>query len=398
MRRIAVGFFNQALTSGVNLALSLYLARELPLAEFGLFGAMFAWVFLLVGVIGGLVITQAVVLLSSADLRGPACADQYLSLFIVVVVAFGWLGAAITWVAVPWASEFGWIVLVAAAVSFKDGVVRIAHAIGFDRAATVTSVVLTVVVVAMWLSAELTELEVSAVTALQCVFLWNMAGAIAGLLLILKKKAQLSWPTARTVAHVVRGGSWAFLGVLIAWAQTQAYTVLTITFEGAAQLGLANSARLLWAPLFFMMPPIMNMLITHMVRLAAVSSVLARRRAVRYAQIALAAAVLYSGALYLLYEPAKVLVLGDSAFEIEGLVAVWGLVVAAQLLRSPSSVLFQARRDFRALTLISLVTTLVSLIVSAVLIFSYGVRGALIGAAIGEILLFVWLQVRLTRK
>jgi O-antigen/teichoic acid export membrane protein len=76
----------------------------------------------------------------------------------------------------------------------------------------------------------------------------------------------------------------------------------------------------------------------------------------------------------------------------------WCIVLVLQVARSGASVLLQALKDFRFLTLANLWTAAAAVAAATLLAAEYGVLGAISGTAVGEMLLGLVLWRKISRN
>jgi O-antigen/teichoic acid export membrane protein len=199
----------------------------------------------------------------------------------------------------------------------------------------------------------------------------------------------------RELATCWRGGRWALGGTAVTWLQTQSYAYVLGAVLGPAAAGMANLARLFVSPFSFLVPAINKLAFPRLAemhrsapaRLAAAGRTLAA---------ALALAVLaYAGLLALGFDAAAPIVLGRPVSGLGTLVALWCAVQLFNVVRTAGSLVLQARRGFRALTLLNLPSGALSLILALLLAPPLGAPGAVLAALGGEALLafLIWRRI-----
>ncbi len=395
-KALSLSVLNQVVSSGTSFALGIYLVRVLPPAEFGLYGIGFAICLFYSGIGNALLLTQMVV--HTADRpqedRSPYAARMLMAttlfcLLTLVVVglvicftAF-WLGAA-----VPSSSFVLAVTGASIAYLLRDFFVRHAYTARMEGWALVVNVSVAISLLAFLLLKHQADGALTSVEALWLYALGNLAGAGVGAVLVRLPLA--STQLSRVVEDMREawiGGRWAMGGVSVAWAQSQAYLYVTALFAGAAGVAQASAARLLISPVIFLVPAFNQVIMPRLVELRATALPRMLQAGGLFTIALLVFAVLYSVTLLGLIDVIVPTLLGSQYKDVEPLVAAWCLVMFFQLARGGASTILQVMKEFRFLTLANVVSALMAVGAAVLLMTSIGVHGAILGTAIGELIL-----------
>jgi O-antigen/teichoic acid export membrane protein len=404
-KALSTSVLNQAISSGTNFVLGFFLVRALPAAEFGLYGLGLAVCYLYSGVGNALFLTQMVV---HAPERAEHERLPYAARMLATLAAFGATtlvlfalaivsaGALIPTLA-PYQGLATGVALASVSFLLKDYFVR--HAYTARREARALAVNCGV---AAFLLVTLTVLHLVGValggTIALMVFAGSQtAGALVGLFLSRLPFGAIRWRGVLDVAaESWNGGRWAIGGVVVTWAQTQAYAYVTALFAGTSGVGRANAARLLVSPFLFLVPAVNQVTMPRLadMRVRDRGAMLKAGKLVTASLLGLAA--VYSTLLLAATDSIVPVLLGRRYTGMRWVVGAWCLVLLTMLLRDGASNLLQVMKHFRALTLLNVVSAVASITCVAALTPAFGSTGAVLGSVSGELVLaaLLWWRVR----
>lgn len=402
---LSMSFASQAISSGTNFALGIFLVRFMDAASFGTYGIGIAVVLLLSGIGNALFLTQMVVRLpDKTESDRPGYLGRVLMMvsgLSAVPMILALLFALVERFAVTQRGGLSMLVMAASIAAagylLKDFFIRVCYSKRLEKVAfvitTVASVAtLSAMIVAWHLAGNLTAAIGMAVYASG-----QLAGAAAGFIAC-RSTVRFQGLSAlpNDLREAFEGGRWALGGVGVTWLQSQAYVYLTAIFVGPIGVGYANAARLFVSPLQLAMPAINQVTMPRMasLRLQGVARVTSIGRKV--STLVVLCGLAYVGLLALYYRPAADLILQGRYQGIGAVVMAWCLVLVMQLARDGASTILQALRKFRRLTVSSAAVAALSLPVVAVLAGTFGVAGAVAATALGEcvlaIVLWSWIR------
>lgn len=188
-------------------------------------------------------------------------------------------------------------------------------------------------------------------------------------------------------------GRWALGGASVTALQNQAHTYLLAWLGTAAAVADLNAARMLVMPMGLLVIGVNKTLLPALTRQYAQNGVAPMRRtANRTLAAVLAAIALYLGLLVLGGSTVIGLILGGKYSDIVPLVGLWGGVLLLQATDANWSVVLQAAKRFRELTLMNLWTVLPVIALTVPMILAYGAKGNLValGAGYAGICLLQW--------
>lgn len=411
-KALSISVINQAVVSSTNFLLGLYLVRVLSPKEFGFYGIGLTVVLLYLGVGNALFLTQMVVRIPD---KTPDKRKKYAARMLVATVIFATTtgsfaaGSLIVWGGwSAWSSPYiyliGAIAGAATGALLKEYFVRQAYSARREARALKTNISVSIVIVALLGYCHFYGNIHAGWQVLWIYASGQFVGAAVGLFFAKLPCRGLSLKAVfNDVNEAFTGGRWALGGVTVTWAQSQAYTYVTALSLGAAGVGYANAARLLIAPLMFLMPALNQLTIPRLAELR----VKERRSMMNigfYITIGLLIiAMIYSSILLCFSDIFASLLLGDKYHSYPGimtLVVVWCLVMHMQMLRSGAANLLQALKRFRALMMANVLSAAAAVIGAIALSELFGIPGAILGTGIGELCLaaLLWRVLWLERK
>lgn len=401
---LLVSLGNQALTSGGNFLLGIYLARTMALDQFGLYSMCYALCMLYVGVGNALVLTQMNVTLHgrAPSERGPyaarmLCAVLLLDALLLLLAA----GAAL---ALPWLAPAPRALLAPlplaalAAALFLASEFFTAHAYLLRRERLALAVnAATMLVLAGGL---LLRREAGQAPSTEAVLGWYALGTAAGCavayaaapLALRHSRAAL----AEEFKAAWRNGRWALGGMGVTWVQAQSYTYALAMLLGPSGAGLANMARIFISPFSFLMPAVQKVAIPRLAELRVGAPQRMRKLAMLLCAGLAGLAALYALLLLACFDLVAAPLLGREVPGLAPLVAIWCAILLFQVTRSGGSLLLQLQHRFRILTLLGLPSAAVTLTATALLTTFCGQAGALLGLLAGEAVLtiLIWKELR----
>ncbi|SFU91675.1 hypothetical protein [Pseudoduganella namucuonensis] len=410
---LLVSLGNQALSSGGNFVLGIYLARAMPLADFGLYGMCYAACLLYVGIGNALILTRMSVVLSGLP---AATRDSQAARMLVAVLLLGSLllaPAALLAAAQALAPGLSWLppraaallgtlrplpLVALAAALFLCTEFFIAYAYLRRREGGALAVnAITMLVLAAGLAAlhaaripptpeAVLSLYALGAALAACAAYSSAPLVLRGSLDALRADWRPAW----------RDGRWALGGVATTWLQTQTYTYALALLLGPAGAGLANLARLFISPFSFLLPAVNKVAVPRLAELRLSDPARMRRLSLRLTAALTTLALLYSALLYGCFGLAEQALLGRAVPGLGPLAAIWCVVLVFQVMRSGGSILLQIQLRFRVLTLYTLPSAAVTVLATPLLAGLAGAQGALLGLLAGELTLtlLIWRDIR----
>lgn len=179
-------------------------------------------------------------------------------------------------------------------------------------------------------------------------------------------------------------GRWALGGAAVTALQNQAHVYLLAWLGTAAAVADLNAARMLLMPMGLLVLGVNKTLLPTLVRQHAQEGAGPMRRTANRTLMAVLATITAYVAVLLLGENTIIRwILGPKYTGIALLVTLWGAVLLLQAVDANWSVVLQAAKRFRELTLINLWTVAPVLAVAVPMILAYGARGNLLALAVG---------------
>jgi O-antigen/teichoic acid export membrane protein len=398
---VLLSLANQALGSGGNFLLGLYLARSMPLAEFGLYGICYGLCMLYVGVGNAMLLTQMTVAMADQDAaERPAYAARMLcgvlllgALLLALALPAALLLAALGW---PYWRAVALVALAAALMLCAEFFVSHAYLRRRERGALLVNGATMLTLAGGLLALRQVGVAPSADAALLLYALGAGLGAAMALAANPLALRQDGAALRRELAGAWRHGRWALGGVGVTWLQAQSASYALAATLGPAGAGLAGLGRLFISPFSFLLPAVNKVAVP---RLAALRRSDPRR--MRRLSTALTAALAllaagYAVALLACLSWLAPLLLGRAPPALAPLVRLWCLVLLFQVVRSGGALLLQMQMKFKPLTLMNIPSAALALGAAVLLMRRYAEAGAVAGVLAGEVLLavLIWREIR----
>jgi len=404
-KALSLSVINQAVSSGSNFILGLYLVRILSPAEFGLYGIGFAVCMFYAGAGNALFLTQMTVHLPD---KTPEEINNYIGrmLILVVIVCLCTLALSavlllITGFILKKSNSYSGFLsaVTVASVSYllKDFFIRHAYNKSAELKALWINVVLSITMILSLVGLFITQIKLTSETAL---YVYAGAHLIAigfgftqsGISIRLYNLSDLGRDLAEAWWH----GKWALLQNFVYWLRTQAYTYVCLVFIGIEAVGVINAARILISPVIFILPAVSQMMLP---RLSANrkdhQQVLQQTKTVAAVLFMLAAT--YSLIILLNLNFAINMGLGKQYAQqeyITSIAIVWCVIMSIQVVQTCLGTLSQALKLFKKWASANFIGAVVSILFAAILCSLYGVVGSVLGTLSGEIVLLaiMWYQ------
>jgi O-antigen/teichoic acid export membrane protein len=408
-KAFSISLLNQAVSSGTNFAMGLYLVRFLTPMEFGLYGIGFAISLYYSGIGISLFHTQMVV-----HVPDKASEDRlpYAARILAAITIFSFLMALVgllihfmgkTLFACAVRYECLVFPITAASISFlfKEFFIRHSYTAKKEIWALIINSAVAFSLGVLLLFQYYSETKFSTERALCYYAISNQLGAVAGFFLV-----RLPIGTVRRkkveedLREAWRGGRWAVGAGSIIWLQSQAYTYLTAGVLGPAGVGYANAAQMLIKPFLMLLPAINQM---SMPVLAALNRH-GRQKAVKVGFLIttglLFSAMIYATMVIIFEDRIVTFVLGSQFSRLRPIILGWTFVLFLMLLRDGAENILQAMKNFRTLMLTYIVSAGVTIFSAIVLMKSFGVIGSILGMGVGEFILasLLWRIVLIERN
>jgi len=329
-----------------------------------------------------------------------------LMLIIACALSFALIGMLVSSVQISTGGALGsnqyllWIGLMSVAYLLKEFQIR--HAFNEDKGARTVVVHMTLaisllggILVLVWLKHPLT-------LGLALAF-YAGAHAVAAMVGHIMSNLRLtghSLPELRTIlAEISHGGSWASATNIVYFLRGQAHTIVIATLLGPIGVAKVNAARLLVTPAVLAIPAMSQIALPLLSRMVEAGDTLALMRMRRKIGAGLLlVAVVYSAILLVAWPTLSKIILGANYTGLFWIVALWCVYACFFALRNSFDWVAQAMRMFRPVAKINALSAAVTLPLVAMLAYSMGVSGAVMGVAFGELFVLINLWWMLKRR
>lgn len=407
-KTLSVSLLNQVVSSGTNFLFSIYLVRVLTGEDFGIYGIGFAITLLYAGVGDAIFLTQMVVHVPD---KLPNDKLPYAGRMLVSLLAFCLITILLVAAALALLKLFSLniihyfnlsLAIAAASISYliKDFFIRHAYTIRRENNALLVNISIATSMILLLLFLNKESITLNSEVALLIYALSNFFGGLVGFYF-----ANLPILTAnfREIRGDLReawvGGKWALGGVGLTWSQTQAYMYVTAIFIGPAGVGLINAAKIMITPALFLMPAITQLAVPRLAALRNTDQLRMIKISLLFSIGLVCFATIYSLILVVFGEDFGYLLIGKYKYDvIFPVMMAWCTLLVLQFSRFGTAIFLQVTKEFKALTLLSGVSLLAAVAAAVILMSLIGVAGAVLGSAIGELVLSILLLIKVKTK
>lgn len=226
--------------------------------------------------------------------------------------------------------------------------------------------------------------------AATAIFTLSLAAMASGILLSRTLRRDEPWSTEGTqgmLREIAPLAAWPTAGAATHWAFSQGYIYLVAGTLDVAAVAAIAATRLLLMPVnllstgigSLMLPLASDWLHWH-------GAPLLWRRLCLLALVVSAATLCYFALLWLLRDWIFAVVLKKQFAQRDELLVLWGTIFLVMVVRNQLAYLLAAQERFRALTLLTLVSAVISLAASYWGMLRFGGAGALVGMLVGELI------------
>lgn len=395
---VSIGALNQAIRSGSNLLLGLYLINVLEPVHFGLFGIGISISIFLYSIANTVFFLQMVVHTPDKPQESrPAYAAHIFVLVVlfclavIAVVMPALSGVQRIWQIPQLYSELARVVtMVSCAVIFKEFFVRHAYNTKNEISALRIELVLTATLVLLLLWQHYSGSTMSAFTAL-----WIYTGAhlLAGVFALIAARLPLmniSVTSLRAAASEAwLGGRWESITGIIYFGRSQAPIIAASYFLGPVGVAKLNAARLLVSPALIVAPAITQVALTRISDLRARGAGLVLNRAFLVSLALLSVAFAYCALLLAGFDWLVPLLLDNQYADIFNLTLVWCLFACILAFRSGNQLGIYALRQFRFFATANATAAVTAIVSSGILAYQFGLAGAISSAVLAELVLVI---------
>ena len=397
-KALSISVINQAISSGTNFALGVYLVRILTQADFGLYSIGFAISLFYAGIGNALFLTQMVV---NVPDKPPAQQIGYVASMGMADAVFCVLTFVTVLLTMPLAGafapsleqyvQFGIAVAAAStAYHFKDLFTRYAYTARKEIWVLKVNLVIASALACLVAVLHIHGSPITAATALWLYAGAQLAGAAAGQIL-----ARLPLSTVRLsqiradVREAWKEARWAVLTNVIYTLRGQAHTIVTAGLAGPVGVALLNATRLLITPAVFVMPALSQVVLPRLATARVQNKARVQSLGIQFTAAVLAASLLYSGILLLFLTPITHLVLGDKYPTNMKLALAWCVFICVHVISTNGTLVAQVLKRFRSILTLNVATVLVMMF--AIYFFNniLGVPGIIYGMTAGDLFLAI---------
>ena len=393
---ISLGALNQAVRSGSNLLLGLYLINVLAPVDYGLFGIGFSFSFFLYGIASAVFFLQMVVHTpDKPTLQRPAYAADILVLVMLFCVAaigivMPLVVGAVQILLLPAAYASLSIAVIFASCSniLKDFFVRHAFNGKNEMEALRIDLILTGAMVLLLVWQYYQGFALTASGALWIYAAANMLAAIYGFVAARLPVSDVSVKSLRFAAtEAWRGGRWESLTGIVFFGRSQAHIIATTYFFGPIGVANLNAARLLVSPALIVAPAISQVALPRIADLRKKGANAVLNNAFMVSIALLSVAIVYCILLLSGFDRIVPLLLDSEYSDIFYLTLAWCFFACFLAFRSGNQLGIHALRQFRFFASANATAAVTTILLACILTYQFGLIGAVSAAVLGELVL-----------
>lgn len=400
------GLLDQALQSVTNLCVGIILIHYATKEEYGLYGVGFASLLLLIGFSNAIVSTQMTVLAPTKkqELQNHFCASLIIGFFLWLIPLFS-IVATITLIFsyVYDLSEYEKLIYAVLLSSPPTILIEIMRRYFYLKLRPKTVFKMGLLYTFIYFI-SLTAILLNTKNNLHVYAL--LTNGFASLLAasIFFSMSDMSWrgafcTSSESLKECWKDGKWALGGVLVTWGQIQGYVYVLALIEGSALVAEANAARLFLAPINVLSTGFSKVVMPRLVKFRIndkwQQAIITARKILI---IMLVIIIAYSFSIYFIKDWIIDRFMNHDYKDIGILIYYWSIFFICQAFRTNNSILLQAFRLFKEITVSNAMTACVVLVISLLVVQSYGVKGVISTMSVGEFSLALILWMILTNK
>jgi O-antigen/teichoic acid export membrane protein len=395
---VIISVLDQALLSAANLLLGVFLIKHSSKEEYGSYVLAYTLILFLFGVQNALVNTQMAVLAPSRsrDEQGRFCsalaAGQF-AIFIPIAIATALAGLALNWHGDSHSAHLAF----ALAISLLGVMLReFFRSYFFLKMRPLAVLYLDITYVALlfgglWAVVLMKYANLNVAALLIMGIASTLIGAAS--VFIARKELPMKMMDIRpALSESWQHGRWALAGVTVTWLQDQSYIYLLSAMVSTAETAEASAARLFLAPLTLLSAGFSRVVTprwAYMAHEKKYKEMFDMANRIKWLLVGIVIA--YVVVLLLFQGWLTPLVLTGSYTQTGPLIALWGILFALQVVRGNYSSLLQVFKRFRDITLANTATAIGVLLMGAIVIKTYGVKGSIVTMIVGELALTILL-------
>jgi O-antigen/teichoic acid export membrane protein len=207
---------------------------------------------------------------------------------------------------------------------------------------------------------------------------------------------------SKTFLESWKGGKWSLIGVTATWSQNNSYAYLVSLLISLEATALLAATRLLMMPVNMILTGIYIVLKPKWARIVDTTPLLIRKKSFEVLAGIILFIVIYTLIIAINWTFISEYILGGKFKDGVFVFIMWASVFFLQAIRSRYSNLLQLCEEFKYLAVIGLPVSVVSVLVSMIFVYFFGVVGCLVGSIFAEALLiiFMWrkFSVRFSRN
>ena len=401
------GFLNQIISSVTNFIFALYLLQTLEIREYGIYNLTIAAMLFFGGAAQGCFLVQMAVLLPARDIKERANFSAKVLLVLSSVIAgFLFLTAISTIILKASAINGSYIITLNLTVFLsgmyilKDFYIRLAFCNSRVWQAVQIHSVLAVALLICLFVLKIRGVHVDLNVALGVYAVAHLASAGIG---HIRAKLDLTGHSLGEISETLHalfvGGKWALVTNLVFTLRSQAHTIIVVSMLGPIGVAKLSAARLLVTPAIVALPAMSQVALPHLARLREAKDLAGMKVLQRkIALILTGVAISYSVFLLVAYPFISTTIFDERYEGLFWIVVFWCIYTVILAPRSSLDWMVQALRAFRLLAAINTVSAVVALLAAALLAYSVGITGAVIGVALGELFVLAGLWWAVTKS
>lgn len=398
---------NQAISSGTNFLISLYLLNVFSPEFFGLYGICFAFIVFVGGFGNSLFLTQMVViypLKRDCDKNLFVLNIFYLILLFCIIfciITFIFLGIRLIFSFYVEMTNVSILLVVLASITFllKEFCVRTAYNNRKENIAVYIHAVILLIIVLLYTFFRVYNYNITIAIVFFVFSFAYMVGVFVGLYML---KIKFHLTKIKNIKLVFKeiwdGGKWASLTNLVYILRSQAYIIVATITIGTIGVGYMNAARMFITPALLLIPVVSQLAMPRLAFIRENNKISLFKKGNNLILLYLTFILSYCLILVMGYDTLIDNLFNNNYKNLGGLTFLWCIYALMLAIRNGQDIIVQVLQKFKLLTVVNFISAIITLIFSYTLSVILGLVGVLLGLIIGEIFLIIILYFILKKE
>ena len=397
---------DQALQSLTNLLSSLFILRFSSKEEYGVFSIGFASILLIIGAIHALILLQMTVIAPEKKAHerdqyfGSMLIAMYALLALLAVILFIFVLAGTNWISQDYRKLILIIAFSSPGLLTLEFMRQYHYFFGLPHRVLLIDFAYFIsyfAALSIYVFLDFKDIHLLTIAINGCIaFLFGIGGMMYSSSISIKNAMYDAWDS---FIYAWEQGAWALGGVFVSQLQGQGYIFLLAILKGPLMVAEMNAARLFISPLLVMSTGLSKVMLPKMALLKADGNENeAIRLALKVLFLTIGLIFIYMLAISIGWGWIDELASGKGYQNLWVPVSLWGIVYLFHSISIAPTELLHIHREFRIITLAGAAISIIVFLGSIPSVIYFGINGALITLATGELILAIVLWMRFKSK